>query len=166
VALPAQPARQQATSIRRPPLTSQTAAGLEELVRTLSRIEHLVTRRLADLLADERVTVAQWRVLSLLADGAGHTMTELAQHTLLPAPTATRLINRMSLDKLVHRASDDQDRRRTLVRITANGRAQYVRLATRIERRQDAILTGADLASLRRLVDRLCGNSPRWHGHA
>jgi MarR family transcriptional regulator, organic hydroperoxide resistance regulator len=132
-----------------------SVAELAELIRVLSETERNVTHALCEVLAAERATVAQWHVLSLLADEATHPMTQIADSTLLTAPTATRLIDAMVRDGLVQRANDDADRRRVLVRITPHGRSRHRRLSARVRRHRAAILAGADLVRLRRIVERL-----------
>ena len=61
----------------------------EDLAHLLSQAERRVTERLSARLEAEGLTLAQWRVLSLLSDGTGHTMTEAAEFAMLPAPTLT-----------------------------------------------------------------------------
>ncbi|HZC14870.1 MAG TPA: MarR family transcriptional regulator [Thermoleophilaceae bacterium] len=71
-------------------------------------------------------------------------MSEVAEFALLPAPTLTRLIDRMVADNLAYRTVDPQDRRRVLVHITRRGRALQRRLALRIESSHVTILAEAD----------------------
>ncbi|HWG26293.1 MarR family winged helix-turn-helix transcriptional regulator [Actinospica sp.] len=109
-----------------------------DLVHLLSRAEHLAVRRLAAAIEAEAAgcTVEQWRVLNLLADGAGHPMTELADYALLPAPTATKLVDRLVADALVYRHPDPADRRRVLVYAAERGRELHTRLASVLTRVQ------------------------------
>ena len=65
------------------------------LAEALSRAEHRVSRRISVALQAEGMSLEQWRVLSLLSDGAGHTMSDIARHVLLPAATLTRVIDRL-----------------------------------------------------------------------
>jgi DNA-binding MarR family transcriptional regulator len=141
---------------------SSPTAAMQRLAQLLSRAEHGVTRRLGRVLEEEDCTVEQWRALVLLADGVSHSMSEVAEFALLPAPTLTRLIDRMVADNLAYRTADPQDRRRVLVHITPRGRALQKRLAGRIESSQAAILAEADpdevaqlAALLTDLADRL-----------
>jgi DNA-binding MarR family transcriptional regulator len=133
--------------------TADTASAAA-LIHLLSETEHRVTQALCEVLAAERTTVAQWHVLCLLADDASHPMTEVAEYTLLTPATATRVIDTMVCDGLVHRTIDDADRRRVLVRISAAGRARLRRLSSRVHRSRAAILAGADLERLRRALER------------
>jgi DNA-binding MarR family transcriptional regulator len=129
-----------------------------DLVHLLSRAEHFAVRRLAAAIEDESAgcTIEQWRVLNLLADGAGHTMTEVADHALLPAPTATKLVDRLVADALVYRHPDPADRRRVLVHIAARGRDLHARLASTVDRVQSEVLGElGDEAEFEAVMDRL-----------
>jgi DNA-binding MarR family transcriptional regulator len=128
------------------------AAAMQRLAHLLSQAEQGVTRRLGRVLEEEDCTVEQWRALVLLADGVSHSMSEVAEFALLPAPTLTRLIDRMVADNLAYRTADPEDRRRVLVHITPRGRALQKRLAQRIEESQTAILAEADPDDVARLA--------------
>jgi len=123
---------------------SAPAAAVQRLAQLLSQAEHDVTRQIARVLEEEDSTVEQWRALVLLADGISHSMSEVAEFALLPAPTLTRLIDRMVADNLAYRTADPEDRRRVLVHITPRGTTLQKRLAERIESSQAAILAEAD----------------------
>jgi DNA-binding MarR family transcriptional regulator len=96
-----------------------------DLAHQLSRAERLLTGRMSAILAAENCTLDEWRVLKILADGKGHTMTEVADFAMLPAPTLTKLVDRMVADGLVYRRADDRDRRRVLVYVSLHGRDMY-----------------------------------------
>jgi DNA-binding MarR family transcriptional regulator len=103
-------------------------------------------------LEQEGCSVEHWRILLLLSDGHGHPMTEVAEFALVPAPSVTRLIDRMVTEGLVHRTADPRDRRRVLVHLTPGGRALRQRLDELVEREQDAMLAGAPAAEAERLL--------------
>jgi len=129
-----------------------------ELADLLARAEYRLTRELAAVLEEESATVEQWRVLALLADGRGHAMSELARAALLPAPSLTRLVDRMVADNLAYRTADPEDRRRVLVRVTERGKALHARLVRRVEGAQDELLTAAsdgEVAELAALLTEL-----------
>lgn len=121
-----------------------------DLFHVLSHAERRVARRLATVLDAAGCSAEQWRVLVLLADGQGHPMTELAEFALLPAPTATKLVDRMVSDTLVYRRADPADRRRVLVYLADRGRALHTRLSGPLHRLQselqDLIGDGGELA--------------------
>ena len=101
----------------------------EDLAHLLSQTERRVTERLSAALQLEGLTLAQWRVLSLLSDKAGHAMTEVAEFAMLPAPTLTKVVDHMVSSNLVYRRADLRDRRRVLVYLTARGRRLHQRLS-------------------------------------
>ena len=128
---------------------------MQELVQALSHAERAVVRRLEPALEAEGCSVAQWRVLLLLADRRGHPMSEIAEFALVPAPSLTRLVDRMVTDGLVHRRADDRDRRRTLVHLTPRGLALHRRLDARVQREEDAVLVQAGEDEAQALLDLL-----------
>ena len=130
---------------------------LQDLAQALSRAERSVHRQLGAALAAEGCTIQQWRILVRLGDGRGHPMSELAEFALVPAPSLTRLIDRMVSDGLVHRRPDARDRRRVRVHLTRGGWALYRRLGERIAHEEDAMLAGSDATAARQLVDMLDG---------
>jgi DNA-binding MarR family transcriptional regulator len=106
---------------------------LVQIARLLSQAEQVLTRRLEAVLEHEGSSVEQWRTITLLADGRSRAMSEIAEFALLPAPSLTRLVDRMVADNLVYRNADPSDRRRVLVRIAPRGRQMHERLRTRTE---------------------------------
>jgi MarR family transcriptional regulator, organic hydroperoxide resistance regulator len=101
------------------------------LAYLLSEAERQVNRGLAEVLAAERVTVEQWRILRALSDGHGHSMSDLAEAVLMPHPTVTKAIDRLVDTALVYRRQDVADRRRVAVYLSGLGRD----LMSRLDRR-------------------------------
>ncbi len=130
------------------------AATLRELAHALSQAERRVSAALSRLLVADGCSLEQWRALELLADGHGHAMSELAEFALVPAPTLTRLVDRLVADNLVYRRADPSDGRRVLVRLTPRGQALHDQLAGRLESGQHEVVAGAEreLARLRAVV--------------
>jgi DNA-binding MarR family transcriptional regulator len=98
-----------------------------DLTHQLSRAERLLAGRMSALLERENCTLEEWRVLNILADGHGHIMTEIADFAMLPAPTLTKLMDRMVSENLVYRRADERDRRRVLAYLAEPGLARYER---------------------------------------
>jgi DNA-binding MarR family transcriptional regulator len=88
-------------------------------------------------------------------------MTEIAEFALVPAPSVTRLVDRMVSDGLVHRTADPRDRRRVLVHLTPRGQALQRRLDGVVEREQPVLLAGAERAETERLLGLLGGLADR-----
>ncbi|WP_329243382.1 MarR family winged helix-turn-helix transcriptional regulator [Streptomyces sp. NBC_01478] len=134
-------------------MSSVPSPGLAHL---LSHAERRMGLRMAAMLAEENCSVEQWRVLSVIADGKGHPMTEIADQVLMPAPSLTKLVDRMVADNLVFRRPDRADRRRVLLHLTARGRALHQRAAHRLLADQTRLLDAIDdHGDLVRLLARL-----------
>ena len=127
------------------------------LAEALSRADHRVSRRISAALRSEGMSLEQWRVLSLLSDGAGHTMSDIARDVMLPAATLTRVIDRLVEVNLVYRRGDLGDRRRVLVFASPRGRSLHRKLGT-VDREEAALMAGIrddDAATLGDLLKRL-----------
>ena len=135
-----------------------TARHDDDLAHLLSQAERRVTERLSAVLEAQGLTLAQWRVLSLLADAAGHPMSEAAEFAMLPSPTLTKVVDRMVSSNLVYRRPDLRDRRRVLIYATARGRRLHQRLSRELgpaERVLRDIADEQDAAELTRLLLRV-----------
>jgi DNA-binding MarR family transcriptional regulator len=119
------------------------------LTQLVSHVEHRLTARLRRALAPEGCPVEEWRVLDLLSDAEGHTMSELADYALLLAPTLTKLVDRLVSDNLVFRRADAEDRRRVRVHLTPRGRDRHRRLGRLVATSE------AGLPEARALAERL-----------
>jgi MarR family transcriptional regulator, organic hydroperoxide resistance regulator len=100
----------------------------------VGRIEHRLRREIEQTIGLGGPNLDQWRAIDLLADGDGHSMTEIAGHVMVPAPTLTKIIDRLVEATLVYRRADDKDRRRILVFLSDRGRELHRRLAPEVQR--------------------------------
>lgn len=126
----------------------------------ITAVERQLTAAVAADLEHEGVTVEQWRVLDGLSHREGRPMTEVANHAMLPAPTLTKIVDRLVAGNLVHRRSDPYDRRRVLVLLTPRGRALRSRLDHIVQRHQagvEEVLGTSGLGQLTELLARLQG---------
>jgi DNA-binding MarR family transcriptional regulator len=128
------------------------------LVELLDRVERAVAASLVPATSAQGVSRDGWRVLLMLARGGGRSMGEIASHTALPAPTATRVVDRLVVDGLAYRQNDPVDRRRVLVHLAAGGRDVVERVCGSIERRVGTALGAVrtpERVQLARLLDDL-----------
>ncbi|MEU4426339.1 MarR family transcriptional regulator [Actinoplanes sp. NPDC024001] len=109
--------------------------GSTDLMYLLTRAERLLARRVATVLKAERCSMDAWRVITVLADGKGHFMTELSELAFLPPGSLTRLIDHLVEENLVYRRGDDVDRRRIRVHLAARGRRLHERVTAEIRQR-------------------------------
>ncbi|MGC5307870.1 MarR family winged helix-turn-helix transcriptional regulator [Micromonospora zamorensis] len=103
-----------------------------DLLRSLTRAERLLSRRLGAVLAEDALSIEAWRVLCLLSDGQGHPMSEVSAEASLPPGTLTKLVDQLVDRNLVFRRIDPMDRRRIRAYLTARGRREHDRLDERV----------------------------------
>jgi DNA-binding MarR family transcriptional regulator len=129
-----------------------------DLAHQLSRAERLLAGRMSALLERERCTLEEWRVLKILSDGQGHIMTEIADFAMLPAPTLTKLMDRMVAENLVYRRADERDRRRVLAYLAEPGQALYGRASALLSAAETELTASlGDHGELSRWLNRLAG---------
>ncbi len=75
-------------------------------------------------LDDIGLTVQQWRVVRVLAEGKPCCATELAERCVLMPPSLSRILKTLTERGLIERVADTDARRRR-VQITEEGRAKY-----------------------------------------
>lgn len=127
------------------------------LGRLLAQAERLLARRTEVGLADHGLTVDQWRVLDLLSDGEGHTMSEIVAAIVVPGPTLTKIVDRLVDAAAVYRLVDTRDRRRVLAFLSESGRALHARVAPNVQQAEETALSalGAEGPVLLDLLSRL-----------
>jgi len=144
----------------------------ERLSDLLAQADHLMTERLYAQARWRRIGVIEWRVLAILTHQDGLTMSELAQRVLTKQPTLTKAVDRMERAGLVQRRTPDQDRRRTLVLLTEQGRQTAGPLVAEARAQESAVVSEQGEASmrqlrvlLRQLIDRMTGSERSDTGH-
>lgn len=132
----------------------------DDLASLLERAGLVACTLFSAELRKRRVPAVTWRVLSVLWDGDGLSIGELAERTLVKQPTITRAVDRMSDQGLVRRRPSARDYRQILVFMTDRGRAEAAGLvsrATELERHALADLNDSDVARLKAMVRALIG---------
>jgi len=138
-----------------PPSTS--TAPPPSLGQLVGRVEHRLRREIEQALGLDGPNLDQWRALDLLADGDGHSMSEIAAHVMVPAPTLTKIVDRLVESALVYRRPDERDRRRILVFLSERGRELHRQLAPQVQRIEGELVgqLGQDAPHLMHLLHRL-----------
>lgn len=120
--------------------TTEDAAALAPLL--LEGLVHRLNTSISAALKDDGLTPDQFRVLNYLVRRDEVPMTELATAVLIPAPTVTRIVDKLVSRALVYRSSAMNDRRRVLVHASRRGEEVHERLAPQLMRvNRDAFAT-------------------------
>jgi DNA-binding MarR family transcriptional regulator len=88
----------------------------------LARASHIVASGFHAKLKSWNLSVPEYRVVFCLAGADGLGVGDLAAMAIMTQPRMTKVLDRMERQGLVGRHSDDGDRRRVLIHLTAAGR--------------------------------------------
>ncbi|MCW5731387.1 MAG: MarR family transcriptional regulator [Alphaproteobacteria bacterium] len=146
--------------------SSDNALRLEDfLPYRLSVLANLVSGSLARVYARRfDLTVPEWRVLAVLGRYPGISAGEVAERAAMDKVTVSRAVARLIARGRLRRGTDAEDRRRSALRMTAEGRTVYQRivpLARAYEAELLADFSAAERTSLDRLIHRLTGEAAR-----
>ena len=110
-------------------------AGVDDVVRELLITSRALVGVAARSLADvDEVTLPQFRALVILAGRDDTTVSDLAARLDIHPTTASRLVHRLVLKRLVRRSELAEDRRVTRLQLTAGGRQLVARVTQRRSR--------------------------------
>jgi DNA-binding MarR family transcriptional regulator len=118
----------------------------------LARTSQLISAEFHAALADRQIPVLHWRVLVALHDGP-MSVSDLADIVLEKQPTMSRIIVRMENVDLVKRQPGTEDKRSTLVSITAQGKRVVKPLLALARRHEHEVLKPLGLENAQVLID-------------
>jgi DNA-binding MarR family transcriptional regulator len=101
------------------------------------------------------VTPQAWRVLATLSDGEGRTIGYLADAAVIDRSNLGRLLEGMAQEGLVERATAPDDRRVSLTRLSAAGKARFAAARPIVSALYQRLLEGVEPAEFARLMETL-----------
>ncbi len=112
---------------------SSTDTQIQPLRRTrrslpiaLLRARETVMGPIREMLSQSDINEQKWRVLRVLDERGPCELTQVAKDACILLPSLTRIIRAMEEEGLATRATDPEDRRKTIASITDAGRALIV----------------------------------------
>ena len=130
----------------------------DQLAYMIASLNRQLESELEDRLRPGGVPIEQYRILEVLDASEPAAMGEIAQQSLIEAPTLTKIVDKMVAEGLVYRAPDPGDRRRVLILMAPAGKTLFKRLrgvSTAQEQRIVDLLEGEKAAALRSLLKEL-----------
>ncbi len=100
----------------------------------LMKAREAAMARFRPLLRDHGLTEQQWRVIRALAEYGPIDAGELAKESFLLAPSLTRILQFLENEKIIRRAVDASDQRKSVVSLSARGKALFQQIAPASER--------------------------------
>ena len=110
------------------------------------------------------LSIAEWRVIAVLAESPGLSAIEVAERTAMDKVAVSRAVASLLRAGRLQRRTAAGDRRRSILTLSAAGRAVYagiVPLALEHQQALLAALTPADRMHLDRILDRLLEHTGR-----
>jgi homoprotocatechuate degradation regulator HpaR len=101
------------------------------------------------------LTEQQWRVLRVLWEHQDIAFHQLADITLIPAPSLVGVIDRLSHSGLVERRRSDSDRRKVSVLATRKGKALERKVRPRVEEAYAELQSAINKKDWNQLIDGL-----------
>jgi DNA-binding MarR family transcriptional regulator len=91
----------------------------------MNRLIAQMNQNLAEALRERGFTFQDWRVLAVLAAHEGANLTELAEATVIPQPSVSRLVANLARRGYIERQNAKTDSRVVHLHITTKGRSIY-----------------------------------------
>ena len=131
----------------------------------LSVLSNRVSQAIARTYAERfDLSVTEWRLMAVLGRYPGLTAGELVERTAMDKVAVSRAVAGLMASGRVERGSDERDRRRVPLELSAAGRAVYAQVAPLALEYERALLSGLDAAEyaqfdalLGRLLDSTAG---------
>ena len=92
----------------------------------LLAIDRFHVRNMARVLSAYHCSPLVWRVLSILADQDGHSVSELADISVIERSNLSRILDGMERGALIERSEREADKRQTHVFLSEQGRQLFV----------------------------------------
>ncbi len=125
----------------------------------LSVVTNLVSRAFADRYSAEfGISIPEWRVMAVLGERAPVSSFEVCAATAMDKAKVSRAVSALIAKALVRKAAHPEDQRLLRLSLTAKGRKVYAAIVPRarqLEAELVAGLSGAELAQLEALLDKL-----------
>lgn len=100
-----------------------------------------MTSELRRVVGAEGLPVEFWRVLEVLADERGRSMSELAQQTGMQMPATSKVVDRMTEAALIQRSADPTDQRRVILHISDFGIQKFAALGAEMKEHRNRLGT-------------------------
>ena len=125
----------------------------------LSIVTNKVSRNLGEMYSSKfNLSIAEWRVMAVLGQEQDLSADEVCQNTEMDKVSVSRAVTKLLKKKQIVRKFSEQDRRRSMLRLSRSGRAIYdqiVPLALDYEEELLGGLSTREILQFDRLLDKL-----------
>lgn len=119
--------------------------NMYEICLLHARSDRTLRSRIAALLEESKITMMEWLLLGVVAEGPdkGSTMSDIAKSLHVTLPQVTALVNKLLPLKLIKQKSASSDRRSRLVSLTSKGQLVFEENKKLMDAAQQDLFNGA-----------------------
>ena len=117
----------------------------------LNQASRRMTSELRRVVSAEGLPVEFWRVLEVLADERGRSMSELAEQIGMQMPATSKVVDRMVEAALIQRSADPADQRRVILHISDFGIQKFGALGAEMREHRSRLETAFGVRQEERL---------------
>lgn len=147
------------------PASPSSGPDLLDLEHLLSYRLSVLSNRVSGTISGEyyrrhRLAITEWRVMAVLGKYPGLSASEVSEHTAMDKVAVSRAVARLLERGLVERETHGDDRRRSVLTLSAKGLEVYSEIApmvTECQRRLVSPLSQDEREQLESLIDKLSG---------
>lgn len=125
----------------------------------LSILSNTISRAIAEAYAERYdLSINEWRVMAILGRFPGSSAAEVAERAAMDKVAVSRAVSRLLDANRVHRRTDAEDRRRSVLELTTAGRRIYRQITPVLLEYESALLaslSAREQAQLDRILSRL-----------
>ena len=125
----------------------------------LSLLSNTVSANIAATYQDKfAISMSEWRIMAILAEYPGLSADEVCQRTQIEKSVVSRAVARLLKRHMIIRQIDDEDRRRSILRLSETGLSVYdevMPIAENFEKKLIAKLSKQERLTLLSLLDKL-----------
>ncbi|NMH60500.1 MarR family winged helix-turn-helix transcriptional regulator [Alteromonas ponticola] len=133
----------------------------------LSILSNKVSSLVADIYKDKfAISITEWRIMAVLGEYPDISADEISAKTQIEKSILSRSVSRLLKRKLIERDMAKEDRRRSVIRLSATGKSVYdeiVPLSYEYERALLKCLSQAEQAQFSALIDQLYEHASSLH---
>jgi DNA-binding MarR family transcriptional regulator len=125
----------------------------------LSIVTNKVSRNLGEMYSSKfNLSIAEWRVMAVLGQEQDLSADEVCQNTEMDKVSVSRAVTKLLKKKQIVRKFSEQDRRRSMLRLSRSGRAIYDQIVPLVLDYEEELLGGLstrEILQFDRLLDKL-----------
>lgn len=123
----------------------------------IGRLDHVLRRRISEIVEQHGLTVSQYTALSVLRARPGLSNAQLARRTLITPQSMNEVLAQLDSQKLVRRTPDPGHARAITTNLTARGEHVLAACDNEVDALEQDLLAGLHVSEVEQLQEMLVG---------